>query len=169
MPCSCRRAALPGCGGEWGPTRCGCLAAVVQRTVDAPNQKGSHGVLGHTSSCAQPQLTAAWHGLPCSDGDVRNKIEVSINRIAKQTHRVGLTCGFPPPRRWSAVSSSDCRCEAMQNRAAPLLSALILRQCSAAHVATTDTAAGIAAPQARRSAHNATSVRSSACMNADAK
>ncbi|RNC41964.1 hypothetical protein TcCL_NonESM08460 [Trypanosoma cruzi] len=169
MPCSCRRAALPGCGGEWGPTRCECLTAVVQRTVDASNQKGSHGVLGRTSSCAQPRLTAAWHGLPCSGGDVRNKIEVSINHIAEQTHRVGLTRGFPPPRRWSAVSSSDCRCEAMQNRAAPLLSALILRLCPAAHAATTEPAAGIAAPQARRSAHNATSVQLSACMNTEAK
>ncbi|RNC39301.1 hypothetical protein TcCL_NonESM11368, partial [Trypanosoma cruzi] len=64
MQCSCRGAALPVFGGEWepdtvrSPRRCG-----AKRSVDAPNQKGLHGVLGRTSLCAQPQPMAAWHGL----------------------------------------------------------------------------------------------------------
>ncbi|RNC40913.1 hypothetical protein TcCL_NonESM09576 [Trypanosoma cruzi] len=78
-----------------GRTRCDCLVAVVRRTVDAPNQKVSRGVLGRTSLCTQPQLMAVWHSLLCSNGDVHTKIEVSINRIAERTHRVGLDAFVP--------------------------------------------------------------------------
>ncbi|RNC58868.1 hypothetical protein TcCL_ESM03477 [Trypanosoma cruzi] len=110
-------------------------------------------------------------GTVCPTAAVTCETKLRCRSIALPSRRTGwdLTHGFPPPRRWSAVSSSDCQREAMQNRAAALLSALILGLCPVAHVATTDTAVDIAAPQAQRSAHNATSVRSSACMNAEAK
>ncbi|RNC32902.1 hypothetical protein TcCL_Unassigned04446 [Trypanosoma cruzi] len=48
-----------------GRTRCDCLVAVVQRTVDAPNQKVSRGVPGRPSLCTRPQLMEAWHGILC--------------------------------------------------------------------------------------------------------
>ncbi|KAF8284554.1 hypothetical protein TcYC6_0014930 [Trypanosoma cruzi] len=35
----------------------------AKHTVDAPNEKGSHGVMGRTSSCAQPRPMAEWCGL----------------------------------------------------------------------------------------------------------
>ncbi|RNC39527.1 hypothetical protein TcCL_NonESM11111 [Trypanosoma cruzi] len=70
-------------GSEWGPD-----------TVRLPRRRrATH--CGRTSLCTQPQLMAAWHSLLCSDGDVHTKIEVSINRIAEQTHRVGLDALVP--------------------------------------------------------------------------
>ncbi|RNC32865.1 hypothetical protein TcCL_Unassigned04489 [Trypanosoma cruzi] len=95
MQCNCRGAALPGCGGEWGPdtersprhrgaTHCG-------RT----RPEGPHGVLERPSLCTQPQLMAAWRKLLCSGDDVHTKIEVSINRTAEQAHGVGLDAWLP--------------------------------------------------------------------------
>ncbi|RNC54581.1 hypothetical protein TcCL_ESM07993 [Trypanosoma cruzi] len=56
--------ALPGCGGEWKPnTKRFPHRLGAKHTVDAPNQKGLHGVLGRTSSCAQPRPMAEWCGL----------------------------------------------------------------------------------------------------------
>ncbi|KAF8290842.1 hypothetical protein TcYC6_0127210 [Trypanosoma cruzi] len=53
MPYSCRGAALPGCGGEWGPdTEQLPRHRGAKRTADASNQKGSHGVLGRPASAS---------------------------------------------------------------------------------------------------------------------
>ncbi|RNC40202.1 hypothetical protein TcCL_NonESM10351 [Trypanosoma cruzi] len=170
MPCSCRGAALPGCGGEWGPdteqlprhrgaTHCG--RTQQERTAwccwDAPAPAPSHG--------------RQQRGTNCSAAAVTCKPKLRSLSIALPSRRTGwdLTRGFLPYRNWLVVSSSDRQREKMQNRAAPLLSALILGLCLAAHVATTDTANGIAAAHARPSAPKATSMLSSTYMNADAK
>ncbi|KAF8280604.1 hypothetical protein TcYC6_0010580 [Trypanosoma cruzi] len=170
MPCSCRGATLPGCGDEWGldteqlprhrgATQCGRTQR--EKTAwcccGAPAPAPSHGRQQRGTNCCAAAVTC--------------KPKLRIRSIASPSRRTGwdLTRGFPPPRRWSAVSSSDRQRETMQNRAAPLLSALIIGLCSAAHVATSDTANGIAAAHARPSAPKATSVRSSTCMNADEK
>ncbi|RNC52052.1 hypothetical protein TcCL_ESM10764 [Trypanosoma cruzi] len=56
--------ALPGCGGEWGPdTAQSPRHRGAKHTVDAADQKGLHGVLGRTGSCAQPRPMAEWCGL----------------------------------------------------------------------------------------------------------
>ncbi|KAF8277412.1 hypothetical protein TcBrA4_0110850 [Trypanosoma cruzi] len=45
-------AVLKGCGGEWGPdTERFLRRRGAERTVDASDQKGPHGVLGRTRLC----------------------------------------------------------------------------------------------------------------------
>ncbi|EKF29541.1 hypothetical protein MOQ_006671 [Trypanosoma cruzi marinkellei] len=121
MPCSCRSAALPGCRAERGPD-----------TMRLPRRRGAtHG------GCIQPDRNSWCDGTPqpkslrpaaADGGATRSALqrrgcaipELECRPIALPRRRTGwkLTRGFPSPRRWSAVSSSDCRRSKMQNSAA---------------------------------------------------